>query len=572
MMEIIKFFWKKYDYMFGAVFIAITVFIGIYGVKVLDVTYDAWILANYVEWDNVQHYGGWINYRNSPWEFPLGNMSNVAWPDGGNVAYTDSIPLLAVLLKVISPLLPEVFQYAGIFMLFVFILQGITSAMLIYSFTEKKIYSLLGACFFIFSPIMLERGFRHSSLAAHFVILLAMYVFFSGRRKLKTDEKFSSLPWIPMVILSCLSIGITPYLLPMVMIFVLVLTIEFIIARPSKRNVIYALTFFVTNCVVAYITGIVIGSLGQGVNLSGTGYGFYSMNLNAIVNPYSAGKFTWSQFIPVLKQVTGQYDGFNYLGFGMILLLLLVALEIVVCRMRGRENSVLSIKDNIWLLLACLFMTLFATSHIIALNEKVLLEINLPEWLLNLCGIFRASSRMFYPVYYLIFLFAIVMTYRLFNRKKALTYFVLLFFLGLQVYDLKGVLFEKHEYMKTITEYDFGGDEELLELQDYDMLISQTFSLGDDRYLWYISGRNNLLANGSAFASRVTASSQAIVDEEFERIEAEGLNTKYVYVTGNPEVYENWKVRFGEEADFYTWEQSYEKMWFDDMLFMIPKK
>ena len=41
-------------------------------------------------------------------------------------------------------------------------------------------------------------------------------------------------------------------------------------------------------------------------------------------------------------------------------------------------------------------MTAFAISNVVTFNDKVIANIHLPEAILNLCGIFRASSRIFY--------------------------------------------------------------------------------------------------------------------------------------------------------------------------------
>ena len=44
------------------------------------------------------------------------------------------------------------------------------------------------------------------------------------------------------------------------------------------------------------------------------------MNLNALINPSSRGGYTWSRLLPQQPQATGQYDGFNYLGLGVLIL------------------------------------------------------------------------------------------------------------------------------------------------------------------------------------------------------------------------------------------------------------
>lgn len=75
--------------------IGITMFVIIYGVSPLNVKNDTWILSGYSEWDIQQDYAGWINYRNSSWNFPIAQADKMGFPaeKGVNIAFTDSCPL-----------------------------------------------------------------------------------------------------------------------------------------------------------------------------------------------------------------------------------------------------------------------------------------------------------------------------------------------------------------------------------------------------------------------------------------------------------------------------------------------
>ena len=50
------------------------VFIACYGVCILDVTNDAWLLTGE---DITQHYIGWKFYRASEWTFPIGQIQGI---------------------------------------------------------------------------------------------------------------------------------------------------------------------------------------------------------------------------------------------------------------------------------------------------------------------------------------------------------------------------------------------------------------------------------------------------------------------------------------------------------------
>lgn len=53
-----------------------------YGLTPLCVTNDNWIMAGYDELDIIQHYAGWISYRNSDWSYPIGLAKDMACEDG----------------------------------------------------------------------------------------------------------------------------------------------------------------------------------------------------------------------------------------------------------------------------------------------------------------------------------------------------------------------------------------------------------------------------------------------------------------------------------------------------------
>lgn len=112
----------------GGCIIGFLLFIWIFGVRVLDVTYDAWLLQGTAQGgffqDLTQHYMGWLYLRESDWSFPLGLIENLSYPDKISIIYMDSIPVFALLFKLFSPILPETFQYFGWWGASCFVFQG----------------------------------------------------------------------------------------------------------------------------------------------------------------------------------------------------------------------------------------------------------------------------------------------------------------------------------------------------------------------------------------------------------------------------------------------------------------
>ena len=86
--------------MVGVIFFARTL-----GSALADPREIGWLMTT----DWAQHYSGWAMFRSTPWSWPPGLMPEVWYPVGTSIVYTDSLPLLALLLKPLSGLLPQPF-------------------------------------------------------------------------------------------------------------------------------------------------------------------------------------------------------------------------------------------------------------------------------------------------------------------------------------------------------------------------------------------------------------------------------------------------------------------------------
>ena len=167
------------------------VFVLLYGTYSLDVTNDAWILHQYDGTDTMQHYAGWAQYRISDWKFPLGYANALAYGDGTYITYTDSIPYVAIILKLFRNVLPTTFQFFGWFSLLCYVLQGVAACLLIKRKYPSYVKVLLGDVFFLTAPVLIERTFKHTALSAQWLILFAIYYYLEYRAQ-KEEVK---LPW-----------------------------------------------------------------------------------------------------------------------------------------------------------------------------------------------------------------------------------------------------------------------------------------------------------------------------------------------------------------------------------------
>ena len=298
-----KKFLEKHKILFLTILTGIigaVVFICIYGVEVLDVTKDGWL---YDADDLTQHYMGWLFFRRADWTFPIGMFDTLSYPNYASIIFTDSIPLLAIIFKILSGILPETFQYFGMFGFLCYILQGVFAFTLLRKYIKNKFYGILGSIFFIISPYLLQRMFWHNALSSHFLILAALCML-AYREKFKDKPLKKVLYWNLILLLG---VTIHMYFLPMLLIIMLcTFVVEFIEEKKSYKSSLLVIEVFVALALfIIYILG---GFTSNAIN--STGIRYYNINLNTFFNPQG-----YSSILQNLSTGTdGEYEAIGYLG------------------------------------------------------------------------------------------------------------------------------------------------------------------------------------------------------------------------------------------------------------------
>ena len=371
----------------GALLGAVLFFL-VFGLSALNPCNDSFCLGGYIEKDIQQHYAGWLFYRQSTPGWPLGIAQGINAPDGVSVAYTDSIPLFAVLFRGFEAVLPATFQYFGLFTLLCYALQGGFGALLCGLFVNDYARPLCGAALFAASPVLLERAFRHTSLGAQFLVLAALHYYFRARR----ENRYT---WPGLFLLNILAVGVHPYFLPMTYAVTLAMLLDHILrTRRWQGPALYLAADLAGTVVLGWSLGLLYGNATSGGQSL---YGYFGMNLNALWNPAGVNGVDYSLFLPMQNQVGGNYDGFAYLGLG-VLLALPAAVRVIFPRLRR----------HLPLCAVCAVLTLFAVSHVVTANGVTLCTLPLPASLIHLFSVFRSGGRLFWPVYYLLMLAAFV--------------------------------------------------------------------------------------------------------------------------------------------------------------------
>lgn len=426
---------KQIIFLEGAL-IGALIFILIYGVKVLDATYDSWLLNG---GDISQHYVGWQLYRKSSWGIPFGLIDNLLYPNKVSVIYMDSIPIFALIFKALSPILPNKFQYFGIWGILCFMLQGGLSSLIIYRFSKSKIICAISSMLFIAFPVVLQRMYAHTALAGNWIILLAIYIYLL---KIK-DLKLNIIIWSS---LASLSVTIHMYFFPMIMIFLMCHLIrDYIENKKIRREIL----IFSSTIICTFIVLLVFGAFVGKSSYNGGGLGAYSTNINSLVNPLG-----FSRILKDLPVVSGaQGEGFAYLGLGVIILCI-ISLYIMLNKVDKFDNIRTYTNNNlskVILVLGMLLYLILALSPSISLNNKILFTIPYPEILVKLLGVFRASGRFIWPICYLITIYALRNI--ILNCKKSKTIIIFSFCIIIQFYDLSGYIYSIHKNFSNYNSY-----------------------------------------------------------------------------------------------------------------------
>ncbi len=377
------------------------------GPEVLNPTHTAWMMSG----DAGQHYLGWQFFRHEPWHWPPGRIEGYGYPVGTAITFTDGIPLLAMLFKLVSGVLPAEFQYFGPWMLACYALSGYFGLRVLSRFTCDARLRVLGALFFVLSPPVLLRTGGHESLVAHWLLIAGIDTHLRG---------WSWGRWLAWCGIAALC---HPYLLLMTLgLMGAAAWAALRIDRVPFKQVFLQGT--VIGAVVISAMGLVGYFSGSG-SVSAGGYGFFSMNVLALIDPWWGG----SAFLKARPTgTTGQYEGLLYLGAGMILLGAL-ALGVQLTQSRSwspRWKPLAAAATLFWVL---------ALSNAVWFGGTRLFLIELPPKLMLALSVFRASGRFGWPAFYLLTAAILVVVVRQLAAARAAAVFVVA--LAFQVVDQK---------------------------------------------------------------------------------------------------------------------------------------
>ncbi|MGO8820491.1 MAG: DUF6311 domain-containing protein [Desulfomonilaceae bacterium] len=405
--------------------IGCAIFLYRFGFDIIDPSNINWLM---LKEDLATHYLGWLFFRNEAWAFPLGKISSLMHPVGTSLVLTDSNPLLAIPLKLLSCLLPTDFQFIGPWLLACYCLQALFGYLLMTTITGDHLVRIFGSIFFVLSPPLLLRT-AHDTLCSHWIILASFFQYF--RDKSKTSDLRLIAGWSILLVLSAM---IHPYMSFMVFILAIAFSVSYfgIDLKEKLAPLIGSTILYLLELLLVFL---VIGPLGAtGLCYGENGFGEYSMNLNSFWNPMG-----FSTFLKGLPLGPKQWEGFNYLGLGSILLMATATISLIILP-RSRRIDRKKIYFIIPFVFALIGFLLLAVSNKVSYGNSSIILFSIPQFLDMPFGVFRASGRFGWPIYYAI-LYAGLYA---FASQVARTYAILalVICLGVQIVDLKPLLYQ----------------------------------------------------------------------------------------------------------------------------------
>ncbi len=365
---------------------AIVAFLLVIGPAPLDPTNIAWLADH----DAATNYLGWAFYRAAPWTWPIAANPDYGMDIAGSVMMADANPLLAMLFKLLDPILPQPFQYFGWWLLGCFVLQALFARAIAVRIGADDRQRPAIVLLFLFAPCFLARAVMpailHLTLCGQWLILAAIWLYLSP----ETHRR--AWGWGALLTLAVL---IHPYLLAMVAAIWgadLWRGISVASGPALRRLLLGAAVGFAAMAATAWLTGVLwLAKTGDGsvhaISIE-WGFGIYKANLLSPIDPRG-----WSWLIPSQSTTAEEVEGFAYLGAGV--LVLLVASVFVARSVEGWPRRA----PHLGLGLALGLLGLLAITPYVALGSHVA-HLPWPTPLEALGHMFRSSGRFAWPLVY----------------------------------------------------------------------------------------------------------------------------------------------------------------------------
>lgn len=384
-----------------ALIIGIFGFYCIVGFAPLNPTNISWLRLG----DSIYPYFGWAFFSNYPWTFPLGLNPAYGLDISSSIVYSDSIPLLAIPFKAIVHLLPNPFQYFGLWLLICFILQAWLSIKIISLFTNDRIVVFLSSFLFIFFPpliwrILIPELGTQAPVSSQFFILAALYL------NLRHDQSYREYFW--PILLTCASL-VNFYFFAMCSL----LWGASLLDQIFRKKIVSTKSILIEP--ILCISLVLLASWQSGYysvksdSLTTGEYGACGMNVFSFVSPNNGASY----LLPHIPGTVRCYEDSNFVGMGILILFIASIFQIYV-----KKIAILpTLKKYTFLFVAIIFLALFSFSNKVGI-ATLTYSFSPPDLIIYIGGVLRQAGRMFWPFLYLAIVFSIFILCKSICLKK----------------------------------------------------------------------------------------------------------------------------------------------------------
>lgn len=374
-----KAFLQKHRWSLTGALLGALVFLVLYGVRGLDPVCVDWILNNPSP-DPSQHYLGWVFYRRSGWHLPyLGANYSAIYPYRTSILYTDSIPLLAVVCKLLGGVLPACFQYLGLWGLFCYAMQGGLAQALIARIggvrpqdTAKNWASVLGAGVLVLFPALNIRMFAHTALAANWLVLLALWVWLCAEQSENRPSTGKLCLWWGVLGLLCA--GIHLYYLPMVGMVLVAACVQRGLEKRGPAAVVLPIVSF---CAVALAELFVLGA--------------FAANFAGYSNGYLSGADLANLFVPGLG---ASWEQEVYAGLGTTAAVVLALAGLLVQRKKAAEFFRRHTHIVVAAVVLLVLDAVASMGNTVTFGGRTLFTVPIPQVLMDFWAMFSSCARL----------------------------------------------------------------------------------------------------------------------------------------------------------------------------------
>jgi hypothetical protein len=350
------------------------------GVKIINPTTTGWLSDG----DGTSEIG-WEFFRRTPLiQFPLGMNPDYGLEISSSVALDGQIPLFSLFLHPLSFLLPERFQYFGVFLVITFALNFYFARKIFMQLQLNNVQSIISSVILASGPIILSRFIDHT----HYSLTSGWIIFYAILLILKRDLRFSK--WIYIFLLSVL---IHAYYFPFLIVIYLCET--FVGATNMKfkiKNLITLSYILLSSVFVMYISGYFYGRASS----KDVGYGFFRSTLSSLIDPSG-----WSMLLPDLAEAEGSYEGFAYVGIPTLFIIMVSVLLVKKPRNDREQQSFRSL----WV--ASILLFVYSLSNNISYSNKEILSFQSIEIFSFITSTFRSSGRFSWLIVIIIVIYSI---------------------------------------------------------------------------------------------------------------------------------------------------------------------